>query len=94
MYEAVTRRALPTVLVELEGKGHGFRHAENICHALEGERPFSGQIFGFVPANVMPTLNLQNIARWATAQFKGQGLGGSPVIRDPASHGDNSGPIQ
>ena len=62
MYEAVRGRGLPTVLVEFEGEGHGFRRAENIRRALEGELLFYGNVFGFTPANVTTTLDLQNSA--------------------------------
>lgn len=62
MYEAVRGRGLPTVLVEFEGEGHGFRRAENIRRALEGELLFYGKVFGFTPANVTTTLDLQNSA--------------------------------
>ncbi|WP_407541043.1 prolyl oligopeptidase family serine peptidase [Deinococcus radiomollis] len=63
MYEAVKARGLPTVLVEFEGEGHGFRRAENIRRALEGELLFYGHVFGFTPANVTTTLDIQNSAR-------------------------------
>jgi len=62
MYEAVKAHGLPTVLVEFEGEGHGFRRAENIRRALEGELLFYGHVFGFTPANVTTTLDFQNSA--------------------------------
>jgi len=61
MYQAVRARGLPTALVEFEGEGHGFRRAENIRRALEGELLFYGQAFGFTPANVSTTLHIENV---------------------------------
>ncbi|MGI8747255.1 MAG: prolyl oligopeptidase family serine peptidase [Deinococcus sp.] len=61
MYQAVRARGLPTALVEFEGEGHGFRRAENIQRALEGELLFYGQAFGFTPANISTTLHIENV---------------------------------
>ena len=63
MFEAVRSRGLPTALVEFEGEGHGFRRAENIKRALEGELEFYGQVFGFTPAGITPGLKIENLER-------------------------------
>ena len=61
MFEAVRSRQLLTALVEFGGEGHGFRRAENIKRALEGELEFYGQVFGFTPADITPTLEIENL---------------------------------
>ncbi|PYE55024.1 S9 family peptidase [Deinococcus yavapaiensis] len=61
MFEAVRSRGLPTALVEFEGEGHGFRRAENIRRALEGELLFYGQVFGFTPPDLSVTLPIENV---------------------------------
>ncbi|AZI45053.1 S9 family peptidase (plasmid) [Deinococcus psychrotolerans] len=58
MFEAVRSRGLPTALVEFEGEGHGFRRAENIKRALEGELEFYGQVFGFTPSGITLGLDI------------------------------------
>ncbi|WP_019588695.1 S9 family peptidase [Deinococcus apachensis] len=62
MFEAVRSRGLPTALVEFEGEGHGFRRAENIQRALEGELQFYGQVFGFTPPGLSATLSIENVS--------------------------------
>ena len=47
MVDALARRGIPHAYVPFEGEQHGFRKAENIRMALEGELYFYGQIFGF-----------------------------------------------
>jgi dipeptidyl aminopeptidase/acylaminoacyl peptidase len=58
MFDAVRSRQLLTALVEFGGEGHGFRRAENIKRALEGELEFYGQVFAFTPADITPTLKM------------------------------------
>ena len=47
---ALKRNGIPHAYLLFEGEGHGFRKAENIVSALEGEYSFFAQIFGFEPA--------------------------------------------
>ena len=49
MVEALAQQGIPHAYVPFEGEQHGFRRAENISAALEGELYFYGQIFGFDP---------------------------------------------
>ncbi|MFC4454162.1 S9 family peptidase [Deinococcus sonorensis] len=63
MYEAVRAQGLPTALLEFPGEGHGFRRAENIRAALEGELQFYGQVFGFTPPGLSTTLEIVNVDR-------------------------------
>jgi dipeptidyl aminopeptidase/acylaminoacyl peptidase len=46
MVEALARRGIPHAYVAFEGEGHGFRRAENIQTALEGERWFYANLLG------------------------------------------------
>ncbi|MEA2585454.1 MAG: hypothetical protein QOF33_3539 [Thermomicrobiales bacterium] len=55
MYDAVNEKGLPVALVMFEGEQHGFRRAENIRRALDGELYFLARVFGFeVPEAVEP----------------------------------------
>jgi dipeptidyl aminopeptidase/acylaminoacyl peptidase len=63
MYEAMAARGLPVALVVFEGEGHGFRRAENIRRALEGELDFYGQVFGFTPADEIEPVEVANLSR-------------------------------
>jgi dipeptidyl aminopeptidase/acylaminoacyl peptidase len=47
MVAALARRALPHAYVTFEGEQHGFRRAENIATALDGELYFYSRVFGF-----------------------------------------------
>ncbi len=47
MADALARRGIPHAYVPFEGEGHGFRRAENIRTALDGELYFYSRLFGF-----------------------------------------------
>lgn len=47
MVAALAKQGIPHAYVPFEGEQHGFRRAESIRSALEGELYFYGQIFGF-----------------------------------------------
>jgi dipeptidyl aminopeptidase/acylaminoacyl peptidase len=47
MVAALAARGIRHAYVPFEGEQHGFRQAENIRAALEGELYFYGRIFGF-----------------------------------------------
>ena len=49
MAQALAQRQIPHAYVPFEGEQHGFRKAENIQRAMEGELYFYGRIFGFDP---------------------------------------------
>jgi dipeptidyl aminopeptidase/acylaminoacyl peptidase len=57
MVGALARRGIPHAYVAFEGEGHGFRRAENIQTALEGERWFYTNLLGLeatpAPAGVV-----------------------------------------
>jgi dipeptidyl aminopeptidase/acylaminoacyl peptidase len=63
MYQAMAERGLPVALVIFEGEGHGFRRAENIRRALEGELDFYGQVFGFTPDGEIERVEIANLSR-------------------------------
>jgi dipeptidyl aminopeptidase/acylaminoacyl peptidase len=47
MAAALAARGVPHAVVEFAGEGHGFRRAESLVTALEGERWFYGRILGY-----------------------------------------------
>jgi dipeptidyl aminopeptidase/acylaminoacyl peptidase len=61
MFEAVRRKGLPVAYVPFEGEQHGFRKAENIKRALDGELYFYSKVFDFElaePVEPVPIANL------------------------------------
>jgi len=50
MVSVLDRRGIPHAYVPFEGEGHGFRRAENIRLALDGELYFYSRVFGFEAA--------------------------------------------
>lgn len=61
MVAALREKGIPVASVLFDGEGHGFRRAENIKRALEGELSFYGRIFGFEPAGVSETITIENL---------------------------------
>jgi dipeptidyl aminopeptidase/acylaminoacyl peptidase len=61
LFEALRKRGIPTAFVPFEGEQHGFRKAENICRALEGELYFFAKVFGFEPADAIPPVPIENL---------------------------------
>jgi len=61
MYEAVRSNGLPVALLLFEGEQHGFRQAKNIRRALEAELAFYGRVFGFVPADAIEPVEIENL---------------------------------
>jgi dipeptidyl aminopeptidase/acylaminoacyl peptidase len=61
LFDALRRRGVVTAYVPFEGEQHGFRKAENICRALEGELYFFARVFGFEPADPIPPLPIENL---------------------------------
>jgi dipeptidyl aminopeptidase/acylaminoacyl peptidase len=49
MVAALASQGIPHAYVAFEGEQHGFRRAENVAAAVEGELSFYGQVFGFEP---------------------------------------------
>jgi len=47
MFEAARAKGLPVAYIAFAGEAHGFRRAENIKRALDGELYFYAKVFGF-----------------------------------------------
>ncbi|HSB70145.1 MAG TPA: S9 family peptidase [Candidatus Methylomirabilis sp.] len=61
MFAALRQRGVPTAYVPFPGEQHGFRKAENIQRALEGEFYFFSRIFGFEPADAIDPVPIENL---------------------------------
>jgi dipeptidyl aminopeptidase/acylaminoacyl peptidase len=61
MAEAVRAKGLPLTHLEFEGEGHGFRSSETIERTVEAELSFYAQVFGFEPADDVPTVPVENL---------------------------------
>jgi dipeptidyl aminopeptidase/acylaminoacyl peptidase len=61
MVEALRETGIPVAYVLFRGEQHGFRKAENIKRALDGEFYFFSQIFGFTPADEIEPLPIDNL---------------------------------
>lgn len=61
MVEAIQKKGLPVAYVPFEGEQHGFRRAENIKRALDGEFYFYSRVFGFEPAEEIEPIEIMNL---------------------------------
>jgi dipeptidyl aminopeptidase/acylaminoacyl peptidase len=61
MVEALRAKGLPVAYVPFEGEQHGFRRAENIKRALDGEIYFYSRIFGFELADNVEPVQIENL---------------------------------
>jgi dipeptidyl aminopeptidase/acylaminoacyl peptidase len=61
MFEALKEKILPVAYVPFEGEQHGFRRAENIRRALDGELYFYSRVFGFDLADPVEPLPIENL---------------------------------
>ncbi len=61
MVAALRESGIPVAYVPFTGEGHGFRRAENIKRALEGELYFYGRVFGFEPAGEIEPVEIENL---------------------------------
>lgn len=62
MVEILRDKGLPVAYVLFEGEQHGFRKAENIKRALDGELYFYSRIFGFELADLVEPVPIENLA--------------------------------
>ncbi len=60
MFAALREKGLPVAYVPFEGEQHGFRRAENIRRALDGELYFYSRILGFEPAGQIEPVPIEN----------------------------------
>jgi dipeptidyl aminopeptidase/acylaminoacyl peptidase len=61
MVEALRKKKLPVAYVAFEGEQHGFRKAENIKRALDGELYFYSRVFGFELAEEVEPVPIENL---------------------------------
>lgn len=61
MVNALERKGLPVAYVLFQGEQHGFRKAENIKRALDGEFYFYSQVFRFEPADKIEPVSIANL---------------------------------
>ncbi|MDQ3911360.1 MAG: S9 family peptidase [Actinomycetota bacterium] len=60
MFEALREKGMPVAYVPFEGEQHGFRRAENIKRALDGELYFYSRVFGFDLADSVEPVRIEN----------------------------------
>src|SRR5215210_1058797 len=61
MFAALRDKGLPVSYVPFEGEQHGFRRAENIKRALDGELYFYSRVFGFDLADPVEPVAIENM---------------------------------
>ncbi|KYC40217.1 peptidase S9 [Scytonema hofmannii PCC 7110] len=62
MVEVLRRKGLPVAYVAFAGEQHGFRNAQNIKRALDGELYFYSRIFGFELAEPVEPVEIENLS--------------------------------
>jgi dipeptidyl aminopeptidase/acylaminoacyl peptidase len=58
--KALREKRLPFAYMAFEGEGHGFRQARNVKRSLEAELYFYSRVMGFVPADQIEPINIEN----------------------------------
>ncbi|MCP4360149.1 MAG: S9 family peptidase [Chloroflexi bacterium] len=61
MFTAVKQKGIPVAYVPFAGEQHGFRRAENIKRALDGELYFYSQVFNFNLTDPIPPIQIENL---------------------------------
>jgi dipeptidyl aminopeptidase/acylaminoacyl peptidase len=61
MVAALRQKGVPVAYVAFEGEQHGFRRAENIKRALDGELYFYARVFGFELAEAVEPVPIENL---------------------------------
>jgi dipeptidyl aminopeptidase/acylaminoacyl peptidase len=61
MRDALRAKGLPVAYVPFEGEQHGFRRAKNIKRALDAELYFYGRVFGFLLAEPVEPVVIENL---------------------------------
>jgi dipeptidyl aminopeptidase/acylaminoacyl peptidase len=61
MVEALRKKKVPVAYVAFAGEQHGFRRAENIKRALDGELYFYSRVFGFELADKVEPVPIENL---------------------------------
>lgn len=68
MVAALQAKGIPVAYIAFEGEQHGFRQAQNIKRALDGEFYFYSRVFGFEPAETIEPVEIQNLAASSALQ--------------------------
>jgi dipeptidyl aminopeptidase/acylaminoacyl peptidase len=61
MVDAIRAKGIPVSYVAFAGEQHGFRQANNIKRALDGELYFYSKVFGFELAEPVEPLEIENL---------------------------------
>jgi dipeptidyl aminopeptidase/acylaminoacyl peptidase len=61
MVDAIRAKRIPVAYVAFAGEQHGFRQANNIKRALDGELYFYSKVFGFGLAETVEPLEIENL---------------------------------
>lgn len=61
MVDAIGGKGLPVAYVTFAEERHGFRRADSIVAALEGELYFYSRVFGFTPADPLAPIPIRNL---------------------------------
>jgi dipeptidyl aminopeptidase/acylaminoacyl peptidase len=61
MFDAVKAKGIPVAYLTFEQEQHGFRRAENIKRALDAELYFYAKVFGFVQADKIEPIHIENL---------------------------------
>jgi dipeptidyl aminopeptidase/acylaminoacyl peptidase len=61
---ALASRGIPFAYLPFEGEGHGFRGEAAQRRTLEARLSFLGAVFGFTPADELPSLDVHGIEHW------------------------------
>jgi dipeptidyl aminopeptidase/acylaminoacyl peptidase len=61
MVEALQAKGLPVAYLAFEGEQHGFRRADSIKRALDGELFFYSRVFGFELADEVEPVRIENL---------------------------------
>ena len=61
MVRAIREKGVPVAYVAFEGEQHGFRKADTIKRALDGELYFLSRVFAFQPADDIEPITIENL---------------------------------
>jgi dipeptidyl aminopeptidase/acylaminoacyl peptidase len=61
MVDALRAKGVPVAYVLFEGEQHGFRRAETIKRALDGELYFYAKVFDFTLADPVEPVEIENL---------------------------------
>jgi dipeptidyl aminopeptidase/acylaminoacyl peptidase len=61
MFDSVRNKGLPSAYLLFEGEQHGFRRSTSIKRSLEAELYFFAKVFGFIPADSIEPVKIENL---------------------------------